>query len=129
MSFIAVITPVQGNPDDPGTVTWWTPARRRHETPRRTPGMTDDELLARAMEEITALEESKAGMPFVFRPSEALMLVSVLQLALRHPNIENHGHVADFARRLAQNIEERLGKNHRWIAELIKRGWNPEFDT
>lgn len=90
--------------------------------------MTDEELQKLAAEEIAALEESGAGLPFIFRPSEAYTLLSLLQLALRHPAIQDAEEVAAFARRLARNIEERMGKDHPGLMEMARRGWLVEYD-
>jgi hypothetical protein len=85
-------------------------------------------LQAQFVEEITALEESGAGMPFIFKPSEAFMLLSILQLALRHPAMaQTSPTVAEFARALAENIQERLCKTPA-MKEIAERGWQQEHD-
>jgi hypothetical protein len=79
--------------------------------------------------ELEALEESGAGMPFVFTPSEAFILLAVLQLALRHPNLADTGAIAAaFARNLAENIEQRLCVTP-VLQEVARQGWNPEHDV
>lgn len=78
--------------------------------------------------EIKALEKSGAGLPFLFTPVQAFTLLSVLQLALRHPNMEDGSAVAAaFARDLAGNIEERLCVSPA-LKEIARRGWLREYD-
>jgi|KBSMisStaDraftv2_1062788.scaffolds.fasta_scaffold2197489_1 hypothetical protein len=81
------------------------------------------------VKELKALEESGAGMPFVFTPSEAFTLLALLQLALRHPYLDDVGATtADFARNLAENIEQRLCITPA-MQEVARRGWQPEHDV
>lgn len=90
--------------------------------------MTDYQLQEQFTAEIIALEEAGAGLPFVFRPSEAFMLLSVLQLALRHPHIgQTAALVQTFARELAENIEGRISKGGPAITEIARRGWKSEY--
>lgn len=91
--------------------------------------MKDGALQDEFVKELKALEESGAGMPFVFTPSEAFTLLAVLQLALRHPNLAAKGATAaEFARSLAENIERRLCKTPA-LQEVASQGWNPELDV
>ena len=87
----------------------------------------DDALLRALTAELAALEESGAGLPFVFRPIEAFYLLALLQLALRHPGALD-GPVAVVGRALAENLEQRLGRGGPAIAEVARRGWRPECD-
>jgi len=88
--------------------------------------MNRNELLLEFTEEVRQLEESGAGMPFVFSPSEAFMLLAILQLALRHPRVD--GTTGQFARTLAENIEGRLCKTPA-LKEVARQGWQPEHDV
>lgn len=72
--------------------------------------------------DIKDLIDSGAGMPFVFNPGEAFMLLAVLQLALRHPGLD--GAAGKFARELAKNIEQRLCVTPA-LKEVARRGWEP----
>lgn len=87
----------------------------------------DNELLRALTAELTALEESGAGLPLVFHPIEAFYLLALLQLALRHPGVLD-GVVATFGRSLAENLEERLGRGGPAITEVARRGWQPQHD-
>lgn len=92
--------------------------------------ITDDELRQQFTAEIVALEEAGAGVPFIFRPHEAFFLLSILQLALRHPQIaQTASLVQTFARELAENIESRIGKGGAAIAEIARRGWEAKYDV
>ncbi len=77
--------------------------------------------------ELVELENSGAGLPFVYAPSEAWMLLSVLQLALRHPGLQDSSAVHTFARTLAQNIEARLCQTPA-MKEVARRGWHTAYD-
>ena len=84
--------------------------------------LPDSELLREFISEITRLENTGAGVPFVFSPSEAFMLLSLLQLALRHPGCVN-GAVGEFGRRLAADIEGRVCICGPAMKEVARRGW------
>jgi hypothetical protein len=84
------------------------------------------DLQQRFVQEILELQESGAGMPFVFTPSEAFTLLAILQLVLRHPRID--GPTGEFARSLAENIEERLCKTPA-LKEVARQGWQLEHDV
>lgn len=108
----------------------WVRILRESRAPRRgyDVGMDKNELIERCIGELKELTESGAVLPLHFRPHEAFMLMSVLQLALRHPRIGERGGVGAFAKDLALNIESRLCKSPA-MAELARRGWNPEYDV
>mgnify|MGYP003576530741 CR=1 FL=1 len=84
--------------------------------------MEDQQLMDVFTRELIELEESGAGLPFVFSPSQAWYLLANLQLALRHPG--NTGSAAAFARELGENIQSRLCKGRPAMAEIAQRGWN-----
>lgn len=84
------------------------------------------ELQEQFCAEIKALEDSGAGMPYVFRPAEAFCLLAILQLALRHPGC--NGQTGEFARAFAENIEKRLCITPA-LQEVARQGWQPECDV
>ena len=86
------------------------------------------ELLNRFEKEIRELESSGAGVPLTLTPTQAMMLLSLLQLALRHPGCRE-GHCAAFGRELAENLEARLGNGRPAIAEVARRGWLEQYDA
>ena len=60
-------------------------------------------------------------------PVNALMLVSQLQLALRHP--ENKGEAAHQMKGLALLIQGELMNQVPELSNLLNAGWHPEFDV
>jgi hypothetical protein len=87
----------------------------------------DESTLGKAFtEEIRALCESGAGMPFVFDPTEAFALLALLQMVLRHPRID--GFPREFGLKLAQEIEQRISVTPA-IREMARRGWREEHDV
>ncbi len=75
--------------------------------------------------EMRALTESGACLPLYLAPAEAFSLLSTLQLALRHPKMV--GQAAELARKVAEEIEERLCKTPA-LKEVAAMGWRPECD-
>jgi len=76
-----------------------------------------------------ATNELANARPLTLRlqPIEQAILLSHLQLALRHPL--NTGPSAQVARRIAKRIQanlSRAGPNLRFTTEA---GWNPQFDV
>jgi len=59
------------------------------------------------------------------RSDQAIMLLTLLQLALRHP--KNNGASADFGRELGLTIQKHISINPT-IARVCERGWDPDFD-
>jgi len=90
--------------------------------------MSDDELMRQAVEDLIALENDGAAMPFVFRPSEAFYLLSALQLALRHPAAADDRGAFLFARALAEDIAKRIGQTPA-LTEMARRGFDRQHDT
>jgi hypothetical protein len=84
------------------------------------------DLQQQFIQEIQTLQDSGAAMPLVFTPSEAFMLLAILQLVLRHPRVD--GPTGEFARSFAENIEERLCKTPA-LKEVARQGWQPEHDV
>lgn len=62
----------------------------------------------------------------VISPLDALCLLAVLQLALRHP--ANNGPASEVAREFAHRLEERISVNDKWKA-VCAAGWNPDCDV
>jgi hypothetical protein len=88
--------------------------------------MDDPELLEQFTADIVALEESGAGLPFVFTPSEAFYLLALLQLGLRHPAVDTDTPGAGrFGEELARNIESRLCQTPA-MKEVARRGWEQQ---
>jgi hypothetical protein len=84
-----------------------------------------DAVLKQAETDLIALEQSGAVMPFEFRPHQAVFLLSILQLALRHPGLA--GGVAEFAQTLAEDIERRIAKTDA-LAFVARAGWDARYD-
>jgi hypothetical protein len=89
-------------------------------------GIDSEALLAAFTAEIRALVDAGAALPFLLNPVDAFTLLSLLQLALRHPTIA--GYPRELAVKLARDIEERLGKSPA-IHEIARRGWLPSEDV
>ncbi len=87
-------------------------------TPQDQP---DPVLLEEFAKDMKTFEESGAGMPFVFTPSEAFQLLAIMQLALRHPELK--GPTAAFGYKLALSIQDRLCKTPA-LQEVARRGWD-----
>ena len=90
--------------------------------------MDETELQAAFEKELLALEQSGAGMPFTFKPSEGWYLLGALQLVARHPDLKATAPEVDaFVNRLARNIEGRLCKTPA-MKEVAARGWLAAYD-
>ncbi len=59
-------------------------------------------------------------------PMGAWALIAQLQLALRHP--QNHGHLADYTRNVAQKLQSKLNLPLH-LEEVLSRGWLKEYDA
>ncbi len=57
---------------------------------------------------------------------EAFMLISHLQLALRHPG--NKGPCAEMATQLVRTLQHLLSEHDPCIGVVIEASWHPEFD-
>jgi hypothetical protein len=80
----------------------------------------DDILLDAFNAEIRSLTEAGAMVPISLDPAEAFTLMSLLQLALRHPAIV--GFPQAFGRHLAKEIEKRFAELPA-VSEIARRGW------
>lgn len=67
------------------------------------------------------LIDQYAPLQLTLKRSEAFMLLSQLQLALRHP--ENTGPTADWARELGQTLEGAMSVSPA-IGNVAQRGWS-----
>ena len=56
----------------------------------------------------------------------AFELIALLQLATRHPALPERQ--LDFAKDMVQHLSKGFKPEHRAIQELIKRGWDQQFD-
>lgn len=80
----------------------------------------DEELFAAFKSEMLLIDE-QPPLTLPLKRSEAFMLLSQIQLALRRP--ENTGATADWARALGQTLEGALSVSPA-IAKIAKMGWN-----
>ncbi|MGL5809720.1 MAG: hypothetical protein ACRCYQ_07240 [Nocardioides sp.] len=60
-------------------------------------------------------------------PARLYILISQIQLALRHPN--NVGTSAEIAREIALNMTEAVCHYVPEARESIEQGWNPAYDV
>lgn len=62
----------------------------------------------------------------VTTPARLFILISHLQLALRHP--ANNGSSSHLVREIAENMAEVVCKFHPGARELIDQGWDSQYD-
>jgi len=74
-----------------------------------------------ALHQIEALPNVKIEVG----PIDALCLLSVIQLALRHPR--NDGPASKVAREFARRLQDYLSVGDE-IRELCEKGWDPKWD-
>ena len=90
--------------------------------------MTDEQLLQASTEEIKKLHDSGAGVRVEMSPVEAFQILGLLQLALRHPGVQNdRDSVREAGIRIAKQIEDKFAK-YPATAEAMRRGWHAEYD-
>lgn len=78
--------------------------------------------------DLMGLEDSGAGLPFVFTPTQAFTLLGMLQLVLRHPKVQpGSGPASEFAQGLAEEIIERLCITEA-MREVARQGWHQDYD-
>lgn len=85
----------------------------------------EDELFRRFRDEFAAISADMASQPFELSPLEAWTVLSNIQQALRHE--ANVGPPAEVARGVAQRLEAMFASQAA-LAEVARRGWNPEYD-
>lgn len=76
---------------------------------------------------LNKIGNSEDVIEFATTPGRAFILVSQLQLALRHP--ENTSASATIARQMAENLTQALCAYIPEAKELIDMGWNPAYDV
>ena len=81
--------------------------------------MNSDEILFK-------IGHSEQIIELATSPARALILLSNLQLSLRHPS--NDGESRAIARDIAANLENAICHHIPEARELIQKGWHPEFD-
>lgn len=84
-----------------------------------------EDRLADAFVEEAGLLAELPVLELEVTPLQAWLLLSQLQLALRHP--ANAGVGADFARALAQVLIEYCAPTPA-LQEMARRGWDPNYD-
>jgi hypothetical protein len=82
--------------------------------------MNHDEILLK-------IGTSRAAIGFATTPARAFILISQLQLALRHP--ENDGGGSAIAREIAEHLTDALCFHIPEARALIELGWNPDNDV
>jgi len=88
----------------------------------------DDAMFPAFAQELDHLMKRLDRATLVVSPFEAWVLLSQLQLALRHPL--NTGLSARVARRLADRFTEIAAPaNAPTLVEIARRGWQPEYDV
>jgi hypothetical protein len=85
--------------------------------------MADQEANARDFAERVARLEP---LPFTLSPYTAVVIVSQIQLALRHPG--NVGELAKQARHIARTLQERLAEQDPEVGRYLEQGWHEVFD-
>jgi hypothetical protein len=76
---------------------------------------------------VTALAGERIGL--ALSGLEALMLLSMVQLALRHPEREGGPGLWDFADGFAHGLAERLAAVGPQLAAICEAGFDPAFDV
>jgi len=87
---------------------------------------TDTDLERQFQDEFAALAERVDRFTLSIRPVDAWVLLSQLQLALRHP--QNTGPVSQMARQFARRLQS-IVASHGALAIVAERGWNPDYDV
>jgi hypothetical protein len=91
--------------------------------------LTAEELEARVSAEMIELHKAGAGVRLDIPPFVAFTVVSMMQLALRHPDIDP-GEPRDAALQFIEQMRQKFERaNSPAIAEAIRRGNEPEHDT
>lgn len=87
--------------------------------------MSDDELEAQFVAEFKALAERKQNVCLEMKPLDAWIILSQLQLALRHP--QNTGEAAQRARHIAHQLQAIVAPDGA-LAIVALRGWDSRYD-
>lgn len=77
---------------------------------------------------INRVAHSQELIEFATTPGRAFILISNLQLALRHP--ENHGPQTEFVREMIANMAQAIADktNTPEVLKVVAMGSHPEFD-
>lgn len=86
----------------------------------------DDPLYEQFSIEFMRLAENTTPILLSLRPLEAWIILSHLQLALRHP--ENVGESARVARRIAEQLQAFVAPSGA-LREVARRGWDAAYDA
>jgi hypothetical protein len=96
------------------------------------PLLPHDDLFPLYTAEILAADEIEVEVPLV----TLTVLVGLVQLALRHPQIDQQGRAAQMARRFIESLadhspscEPSIGDLFPAIGETIRRGFLPQYDV
>ena len=90
----------------------------------------EEELGERFLVELKALHESGAGLRLELSPAQAWYVLSIMQLALRHPTFQtDNQQQAAAVRAIAGDIESRLCNGRPAMAEMARLGWDSAFDV
>lgn len=87
--------------------------------------MTEEDLEETFVQEMQAFSQ-RPPVSLLLSPTQAWVLFSQLQLALRHP--ANTGPSSDIARDVAERLQARLPLAPA-MATIAARGWQSEYDT
>ena len=68
----------------------------------------------------------KGPVEIEFSALELWIILSQMQLAIRHP--DNNGSGRDIAVKIAKRIQGKIASNGA-LGEVAKRGWDPNYDT
>lgn len=89
--------------------------------------ITDEELLKEFTHEIKQLAQQNMTVTLRLRPDEAMALIAAIQLACRHPRFT--GPSSQVVRRIVDWMQSEFpqyGVLH--VLEVIRRGWEPQYD-
>lgn len=86
----------------------------------------NDPLEAQFIQEFAALAKRAERISLEIRSLDAWILLSQLQLALRHP--ENNGPSADKARQIARRLQSLVAPTGA-LKIVAERGWDTYFDV
>lgn len=85
----------------------------------------DSDLMWKAEHELRELATSTTLVQLMIRPAEAWVLLSFLQLALRHPDAASTPS-AQLARRMARSLQKLVAPPGSVMEEIAERGWRVE---
>lgn len=85
--------------------------------------MNERELLEGVERELRGVKE----IELTLNAADAFVLISQLQLALRHP--DNQGRSAIIARKIVERLRSVLAQGRPAVEEIIRRGYDPQHDV